>query len=736
MQVIVDIAHSNVDKIFDYRLPPGLTAGVGCRVKIPFGRTETEGIVLSHKTETEIAEDRLKDVIRCLDDRPVVNREQILLAQYVCARYRTTMAFALRLMFPAKIRGGRIHKKKIRMARVTDAALAAQARAGCFTKEGVVRAKNRLHTLDRLLEGPCPTALLDAASVRALAQKDILEVYFETSYRRPYEELCAPEKDITPTDEQVHAIRAISAAIDAGKNRTFLLHGVTSSGKTEVYIACVKRALSLGKTAIVLVPEISITPQALGEFARHFGEEIAVFHSGLSDGERFDEWRRVRDKKARIVLGARSAVFSPLENIGVIILDEEQAETYKAENHPAYHAAEIANMRCKMTGAALVLASATPLIEDYVKAELGIYHLLEMPHRVGNIPLPDIRVVDMKKEYMRGNRGPISGLLHEEIKKMLANGEQSLIFLNRRGYASSLVCPSCGHVRMCTHCDVPLKYHKNENRLLCHYCGRSFPLEETCPECGGKLLKFAGTGTEKIEEQIRSLFPGARVLRMDFDTTRRKNAHAEIYEAFRDHKADILIGTQMISRGLDFSNVGLAAIISADSLLYAGDYRQEERTFAMIEQVGGRAGRVRKGTVVVQTFNPENYAVRFAAAHDYKGFYRQEVAFRKASCKPPFGRFFRMVFTHADEARAQKACAQARIMLEPLLQPYASDILLFAAKPAPVARLEGKARYHILLKVRTSRTTAQIRDHVWDVWDAVRKKGVLVSVDTDPYNMN
>lgn len=738
VQVIVDIAHSNVDQIFDYALPEDMVVLPGCRVVVPFGKTTVEGIVLEQKQASELPPERIKPVLRVLDEQPVVNEEQIQLAAYICAKYRTTMAFALRLMFPAKLRGERIRAKTVRIAVLTDKLRGQQEIAACYAKNGSVKAKNKLKTLQILMEQEeCPTAVLNHASVRQLEQKGILTIVERAQYRTPYRGTVQEPREISYTPAQNNAIQQIGAAVKTGINKTFLLHGVTGSGKTEVYIACVKQALALGKTAIVLVPEISITPQILAEFSRHFGSEIALFHSGLSDGERFDEWRRVQSGEARIVLGARSAVFMPLKNIGLIILDEEQAESYKAENHPPYHAAEIANMRCKIAGSPLVLASATPLIEDYAKAELGIYQLLEMPERIGNLPLPTMHIVDMKEEFQKGNRGPISGFLYRALEQTLAQKKQAMVFLNRRGYASSVVCPSCGNARMCTHCDLPLKYHKESGQLLCHYCGRAFSASNVCPVCGEPFMRYTGMGTEKIQEQLQQLFPKARILRMDFDTTRKKNAHQVIFEAFRRGDADILVGTQMISRGLDFENVTLAAMISADSMLLSGDYRQEEKTFSMIEQVGGRAGRKQKGQVVIQTFNPDHYAIQYAAQHDYKGFYQTEIAFRKVTGKPPFARVYRLVFTHTEQAKAEKLCMETKQKLAQELQPYEQEILLFAAKPAPIAKLDGKSRYHIVLKVRVGRNLNAIKERLYDVWEQIRRKsGVTVGIDIDPYDIN
>ena len=736
-RVIVDIAHSNVDKIFDYILPNEMEVEPGCRVQVPFGSTTVEGFVLSLADTTDWAQEKLKVVKARIDDLPIVTTEQLQLAQYLVAEYHTTLAFALRLMFPAAMRGGRIQEKKIRIVTLLDEEAAKREKAGCYTRDGRIRAKNRLKTLELLEEGPQPARLLDSVSVRYLLEKKIALETFETSFRRPYEALEREEPlSFDLTDEQKKAISCVKEHLHAGEKKTVLLHGVTGSGKTQVYIASVKETLALGKTAIVLVPEISLAPQLLGEFTRYFGETIAVFHSGLSDGERYDEWRRVRLGQAKIVIGARSAVFMPLENLGLIVIDEEHAESYRAENHPPYHAAEVARIRSHLNGATLVLASATPRMESYMKAKLGIYDLIEMPKRVNGLPLPVMQVVDMKREFVRGNQSVISGLLYRELGEVLEKKEQALLFVNRRGYASSVICPSCGHVRLCSHCDVPLKYHKAQEALVCHYCGRSVPFTKTCPVCQEPYALLAGVGTEQVEEQLTKLFPTARLLRMDFDTTRKKDAHEQIYSAFKRHEADFLIGTQMIARGLDFEGVTLAAILSADASLTQGGYRAEENTFSMIEQVAGRAGRKKQGKVVIQTYNPDHYAITFATQHDYQGMYEQEICYRKATLKPPFTRLFRFVLSHREEERVKKVAEALENLLKEVLQPHLSAIIQFVAKRAPIGKLDGNIRYHILIKVHNTQGTRNLKKALLDAAYQVKTKGVTLGFEEDPYDIN
>lgn len=738
-EVIVDVANSNVDKIFDYKVPEGMDLTAGQRVFVPFGRAQIDGIVIRLKAESVLEETKIREISASPDEYPLLTDEQLRLAEYVAAEYHSTMGFVLRLMYPSAMRKERVKTKLVRMISVASRELLETARSQCYTKEGLVRAKNRLATIQAIEKEPTPSPLLDAPSVRRLIEAGAAKEEFVADYRRPYsaEEERTEDGSLPPMNrEQSDAVGKICAHIESGRQRTILLHGVTGSGKTLVYIHCVRQALAQGKTAMLLVPEISLAPQLFTQFRREFGDTVAVFHSGLSDGERYDEWRRIREGEAKVVLGARSAVFMPLENIGVIILDEEHAESYKAENHPEYHAAVVARMRMQISGGTLVLASATPTIEDYMKAQLGIYDLVEIRHRVSGIQLPAIEVVDMKKEYVGGNTSVISSRLHGAIKDVLKKGEQAILFLNRRGYASSVICPSCGHVRMCTRCDIPLKYHKHEGCLMCHYCGRTFPFSNVCANCGDSHCVPMGVGTEQLEEQLAGFFPGARILRMDFDTTRGKNSHMRIYNAFKAKEADILIGTQMVARGLDFDNVTLAGIISADALLNYGGYRAEENTFSMIEQVGGRAGRKKPGCVIVQTFNPENYAVTRAQKHDYKGFYRDELGVRKLTQKPPFTRMFRMVFAHKDKAKVQDACHLTEKAIKCIVDMYEKDVILFLAREAPIEKIDGVYRYHIIVKVWRNRNTRQIKAELLNVWKNTLKKGVRTGFETDPYDVN
>ncbi len=738
-RIIVDIAHTNVDRIFEYRIPKGMELCEGVRVHAPFASRVIEGLVLGFTNEPECRLDKIKDIIDIIDNEPIVTTEQVKLAELVRREYRTTLAFALRLMYPAAMRGGRISERSVRMISLKKDADTESLIASCYSKKGTIKAKNKLNALELLKEGEQKSADLDSGVVRKLIDEGAAEEFFVEEYRSPYKPLKGEvKKDVEFTHAQKNAIDIITQRAASGEKHTILLHGVTGSGKTQVYIESIRKVLAMGKTALVLVPEISLTPQLFSVFYAHFGERIAVFHSGLSAGERYDEWRRIMGGEVSIVVGARSSVFMPLKNIGLIIIDEEHEQSYRADNHPPYHAADIARWRTALNSCVLVLASATPRIESYARAKIGMYELVEMPERVRGLGMPEMSVVDMRNEILMGNERTISGPLFKEMKRTLDKGEQIMLFLNRRGFAASVQCVKCGNTVMCGECDIPLKLHKYKGRdvLMCHYCGRIYEYEKVCRACGSRFIRQVGSGTQKVEQEIAELLPYAKVLRMDFDTTRKKDAHREIYESFKAGEADILIGTQMIARGLDFDNVTLAAVVNADTMLSGGDYRSEEKTFSMIEQVGGRAGRKKPGKVMIQTYDPSNYAIRYAMEHDYEGMYEKEMFERRRLIKPPFSTIYRFVFTGKNQARTEQVCLEAESDIKPLIKDIENDILLFIAKSAPVDKLDGQYRYHILLRVIKNDKTRNLKSVLYDVWEKHNKKGINVSLEIDPFDIN
>ncbi len=566
-------------------------------------------------------------------------------------------------------------------------------------------------------------------SLESLNLKGIVEYKDIRVLRMPHvdEERTKP---FEPTDEQKNAIDTV-----LGENSgTFLIHGVTGSGKTEIYLQIVDEVLKKGKQAIVLVPEISLTPQITDRFYKRFGPQVAVMHSALSLGERYDEYSRIKSGKAKVVVGARSAVFAPCRNLGIIIIDEEHEYSYKSETTPKYHAADIAKLRCKQFGCPLVLASATPSAESYYKAEKGEYKLIELKERYNKNPLPKVKIVDMRKELEDGNRTVLSRLLARSIYKNLQNGEQTILFLNRRGYSTFVSCRSCGFVYMCPNCSVSLTYHSSNDMLNCHICGYRQPRDAVCPECGSDKIKDFGTGTQKAERQIKEIFPTAKTVRMDLDTTGGKNGHARVLEQFEKEGSDILIGTQMVSKGLDFPNVTLVGALAADSSLYSDDFRAQERTFALITQVCGRAGRGdREGRAVIQTYSPDNRVLNLAARQDYLTFYREEIDYRRVFGYPPYLHIVNIVISGENEnsldTEAQKIAA--RIKISEAVRNEGNEI--FGPMDAPIKKIQGRYRKRIWFKCIDDKEYAELFRHI--LADK-RGAGITVSIDVDPYGMN
>jgi primosomal protein N' (replication factor Y) len=536
-------------------------------------------------------------------------------------------------------------------------------------------------------------------AIVSLTKKGLIETKDIVVSRNPLMQRAIKEE--TPpslTDEQRTACERMEDALNHERQETFLLHGVTGSGKTEVFLQIIKRVLDMGKTAVMLVPEISLTPQMVGRFLARFPDEIAVLHSGLSLGEKYDEWKRIRDGKARIVIGARSAVFAPLSDVGVIIMDEEHEQTYKSEMIPRYHAREVAQFRVKQYGALLVLASATPDVESYYRAERGEYTLLSMPNRAGSGTMPEVEVVDMRQELERGNKSIFSVRLAEEIQKNLDAKEQTILFLNRRGFSTFVSCRSCGYVAECPNCNISLTYHRYNDTLRCHYCGHTTRNYEVCPVCGSKYIRYFGGGTQKVEEEMKRMFPMATTVRMDVDTTGRKNAHEKILSSFEKEKIDILIGTQMVTKGLDFGNVTLVGVVSADTVLHIDDYRSGEKTFDLLEQVAGRAGRAEKpGRAIVQTYNPEHEAIQMMKQHDYIGFYEKEIEVRRALWYPPFCKIVSVLFTGPGEHVVGQAARFFARQLAPLRE-IAQRVQVLGPVPAAISKIKNKYRWRLLIK--------------------------------------
>ena len=707
-QVIVDIAHEDVDRVFTYRVPEGMKLCPGMRVHVPFGRVRrVEGVVVAMADACDLPPGRVRDVTDVLEDYPAVLPGLLRLAMRIKESSFCTLAQALRLMFPAQMRGERIRGRTREVVVLTcDRVIGAQLVAS------QARAPKRAQVLAALLESESDETPVEALRQKlgecrqplmALCKMGFARIEEREALRSPYgamERLAGQDPTLTAQQEQV--LSALLPAVEAGKG-AFLLYGVTGSGKTEVFIRAVRRCAQLGRTAIVLVPEIALTPQMVMWFRSRFGEDAAVLHSRLSPGERYDEWRRIRRGDVRVVIGARSAIFAPLEHVGLIIIDEEHEQSYIADSTPRYDAREVARWRCEDEGAALLLASATPSMRSFAMAGRGDLTLLEMPRRVANRPMPQVHVVDMREELRAGNRSVFSGALLTGLTRCLDEGHQAILFVNRRGYSTFVSCRSCGYTVTCSQCDVSMTYHSAENVLRCHYCGQEMPVPRTCPECGSPYIKYFGVGTQRVEEEVRKFFPDVPVLRMDNDTTRTKDAHAQLLARFRSGEARVLVGTQMIAKGLDFPEVTMVGIIAADAMLKLPDYRSAERTFQLLTQVAGRAGRAEHpGEVFLQTYDPENYAIEAASRQDYRAFYEEEMMRRRRALYPPYTLLARLLY-EADRAEDAQAAAEAAMrQMEAFFErrTYLKKyVIALRVMACPVKMIRGKSRWQVTLKI-------------------------------------
>lgn len=717
-EVIVDIAHSEVDKIFDYVCDAPVQAGA--RVAVPFGRSAATGFVVRVKETSDYPAEKLKKVYRVEEGTPAVNAECLALAQAIARRFRVPLALCLRLFIPPEMRTGKVsetYRTFVRFVQDVPTKNAPQ-QAAClqYLKE----------------HGEADAARLReqfGAAVNALEKKGAVAFEKRRVLRDPYKGMEGKEQGHALTLAQRRAVEAIGNT----QKTVTLLHGVTGSGKTEVYLTLIADALAAGKTAIFLVPEISLTPQMLSQLRARFGSAAAILHSALSAGERFDEWQRLREGSARIAIGARSAVFAPVENVGVIVLDEEHDGSYASESAPRYNTFDIALLRAKHNGCKLVLGSATPSVETYKRALDGEFALVRMPERINARPLPDVQIVDMRREVRRGNPSPFSAALRERLARCLDEGQQAILFLNRRGYSQTVLCRDCGYVAKCEQCDVSLTYHSEENCLKCHYCGARYKMLEACPSCGGRHIYYSGTGTQRVVGELKKLYPSARILRMDNDTTGGKEGHYRILKQFSQREADILVGTQMVAKGHDFPLVTLVGILDADMSLHFPDYRSNERTFQLVTQVAGRSGRgSEKGDVILQTYDPDNPILRFAAAYDYEGFYRHEVNMRAATMFPPFALIVRVMVSAAEERAALGALREVYEKLQAVYMEASGDFLFFNRMHAPIKRIQGRHRYQVLMRLTTRRLLARI----YEIVSGVKYKDVLVWVEENPSNLS
>ena len=641
--IIVDISHEKLDKTFQYRIPEELRESIrpGMQVYIPFGNRKLTGYVVELTEEAEIEESRMKDIVGAVKGSVPIESQLIALAGWMKQNYGGTMNHALKTVIPVKQKSRAVEKRTVRLK--LNAVEAKNQLGEYERKHSTARARLLTALMEQSeLEWSVVTQKLAVTGVviRALEEQGVVEIVREHDYRNPVAHLQSRGYNLILNEEQSAVVNRIEAQMDAGIYRPCLVKGVTGSGKTEVYMELIAHVLAQGKQAIVLIPEIALTYQTVMRFYNRFGDRVSIMNSRLSPGERYDQFERAKKGDIDIMIGPRSALFSPFTRLGLIIIDEEHESSYKSETVPRYHARETAIERAKMCGAQVVLGSATPSVESYYRAQAGEYELLELRHRVADKPLPQVTVADLREELRRGNRSILSVRLQELMEDRLEKHQQIMLFINRRGVAGFVSCRACGHVIKCPHCDVSLSQHITrrypEGRMVCHYCGYEEPSPKVCPHCGSKYISGFKAGTQKIEMIVKQRFPQARVLRMDMDTTRSKEGHEQILSAFANQEADILIGTQMIVKGHDFPNVTLVGVLAADLSLSVSDYHAPERTFQLLTQAAGRAGRGREpGEVVIQTYQPDHYSIQTAKEQNYEAFYEQEILYREMMLYPP-----------------------------------------------------------------------------------------------------
>ena len=732
--VAVERTFFNLDSDYDYAVPPALADRVrpGVAVEVPFGSGNRlrRGIVLQVFVGINPA---LKDIARVCDYGTELDESQIRLARWMKSRYFCTTYECLLQMLPRGF--GKIGVAGVRMAELTVSRGEELPR---LTPKQQSVADLLLDIGSATVEEIKTLCGVGDGVLKNMEKCGVLRFFKKEKYRNPYADLPAAPKaaEIELSAEQTKAYNTLSAMLD-GDGGSALLYGVTGSGKTQVYMRLIDRALQQGKDTIVLVPEIGLTPQVLGLFHQRYGRQVAVLHSGLSVGERNDEYRRADRGVAKIVLGTRSAVFAPLHTLGLIIMDEEQELTYKSERTPRYHARDIARYRAGESGALFVMASATPSIESYAAAKAGKYTLCSLEHRFGNAALPQVCTVDMKGELHAGHRSPLSRTLQKQIQSNLDAGKQTILLMNRRGYNTFIACNDCGHVITCPNCSISLTYHSYSNRLMCHYCGYSKPLDNTCPECGSHAVRYSGFGTQRIEDELQALFPAARILRMDADTTAGKFSHQKLFDAFAAHEYDILVGTQMVAKGLDFDDVTLVGVVNADNALYDENYLSHERAFDLITQVVGRSGRRdATGTAVIQTIDPCNPVIDLAARQDYPAFFETEYALRRILTYPPFCDIYGVFFVSEDENAAALA---AKAFFDTLVlenKEQQQKLIVLGPSPARISKISNTYRYRLAIKCKNSKS---VRNLLMQVLKATVKmkelRKVQISIDLNPIDL-
>ncbi len=736
--IIINISHEALDRVFQYEVPFSLCAHImpGTKVVVPFGRgnKETEGFVIRLTTEPNFDEDKIKSILRIEEKSVSIEGKLTKLAWWIREQYGSTMIQALRTVIPAAEKIKQKEEKTVCLALPPDEARAYAEEAGRKNRKAQAR------LLQELLEHPelsyelvTKQLKIGRPTLGRLEEQGIIRIETRNYYRNPLllsGEVLPPKK---LNEEQQLVADTFAKEYREGLRKTYLLFGVTGSGKTETYMACIDEVLAQGRQVILLIPEIALTYQTVKRFYQRFGDRVCIMHSKLSKGERYDQMMRARNGEADIMIGPRSALFTPFDNLGLIIIDEEHESSYKSEGVPKYHARETAIARARMEGASVILGSATPSVESYSRALSGEYTLLTLSRRASaGSQMAQVHVVDLREELRNGNRSLFSETLREMIKDRLAKKQQIMLFLNRRGYAGFVSCRSCGEALKCPHCDVSLTAHRG-GKLVCHYCGHQIPMPRYCPHCGSPYIGTFGTGTQKVESLVQKEFPEARVLRMDMDTTRKKNSYEEILSAFSNGEADILIGTQMIVKGHDFANTTLVGILAADMSLYASDYHASERTFQLLTQAAGRAGRGQmSGDVVIQTYKPDHFSIVAASEQNYPMFYEEEIAYRKLLGYPPVTQMMVLFVGCEDIDVGEKAI---RMLGEEIRSAFVSVPELYVLGPsaASITKIKDVYRHVIYLKHPDEKILIQVKNHLEDYMkDQKIYEKATVSFDFNP----
>ena len=741
-QVIINSNVKNLNRIFDYNVPSKMqgTICVGDRVLVPFGNKKTyeEGFIVGLKENTQY---KVKDIAK-IQEGIKLTEENIDLAKLMARRYFCNISDCIKLMLPPgtlnKNIDSRVKDKTLNFVYLKKDIEEIEE----DIENKIIKSEKQKRVLNFLIqnEGIQTTELeiitdTTNAVLKALEKKEYIEIIEEKVERNPFlNKDIKHTKKLKLTEEQQNAFNKIDETINNNENKEFLLYGVTGSGKTEIYLQLIEKIIQKNKTAIVLVPEISLTPQMVERFIARFGQEkIAVLHSKLSIGERYDQWNKIKNGECKIVIGARSAIFAPIQNLGLIIIDEEHDSSYKSETNPRYNAKELAGYMAKKNNIPLVLGSATPDISTYYKAENNKIEMLKLTKRANESNLPKVDVIDLREELANGNRSILSRKLYEEIEKNLKDKKQTILFLNRRGYSTFVMCRDCGYTVKCKNCNITMTYHIKTNKLKCHYCGHEEKNLTECPECHSKNIKYFGTGTQRLEEDINKIFPEATTIRMDIDTVTRKNSHEEILNKFKNDNIDILIGTQMVVKGHHFPNVTLVGVIAADSSLYIEDYRANERTFQILTQVAGRAGREKlPGRVIIQTYNPDNFAIECSKKQNYDEFYETEIELRKQLKYPPFCDIISIGLTDTDNNKIKNVSERLYNNISRTIKNEKMDFNIYKPLPCPIDKIKNKYRWRIILKGKLNN---KIIDIINKSIEQVNSKTTRIIVYTNPTNL-